>query len=218
LKIGIGARAIGLGEAYVAVANDPTAIYWNPAGLASMQRNEVAFSHVEWPADIRYEHIAMVVPMRKLGGSLAMQLGVLSTTIDETTELQPFGTGHTFVYSDAIFGLAYARRWTDKLLVGLGAKYLHENLGTQVGGPTTSAFLFDMGSIYYLGLGSVRIAVSLTNFAPALKPDGQYISPVADGVTAQRGRREPALTTASTRRATSATDSRSSRSRRRTAG
>ena len=77
LKIGIGARATGLGEAFVAVANDPTAIYWNPAGLASIQRQELAISHVEWPADIRFEHLALVLPVRRLGGSLGIQFGVL---------------------------------------------------------------------------------------------------------------------------------------------
>jgi long-subunit fatty acid transport protein len=182
LKIGIGARATGLGDAFVAVANDPTAIYWNPAGLASIQRQEFTLSHIDWPADIRYEHLSLVVPVRKFGGSLGFQLGVLSTSIEETSELQPFGTGTTFVYSDMIAGLAYARRWTDKLLVGVGAKYLHEDLGTQVGGPSTNSFLFDIGSIYYLGLGSVRVATSLSNFAPELKPGGSYTSLGADGI------------------------------------
>ena len=182
LKIGLGARATGLGESFVAVANDPSAIYWNPAGLASIQRQEVAFSHIEWPADIRFEHLALVVPARRLGGSLAFQFGVLSTAIDETSELQPFGTGRTFVYSDMVAGAAYARRWTDKLLVGFGTKYVRENLGKDVGGPTTSAVLFDIGSIYYLGLGSVRVATSLSNFSPELKPSGRFLSPGADGI------------------------------------
>ena len=182
LKIGIGARATGLGEAFVAVANDPTAIYWNPAGLASIQRQEVAVSHIEWPADIRFEHMAYVMPVKRLGGSLAFQFGVLSTGIDETSEEHPFGTGRTFVYSDMIAGAAYARRWTDKLLVGFGAKFVREDLGKDVGNPTTSSMLFDIGSIYYLGLGSVRVATSLTNFSPALKPKGTFLSPGADGV------------------------------------
>jgi hypothetical protein len=182
LKIGVGARATGFGESFVAVANDPTAIYWNTAGLASIQRQEVAFSHIEWPADIRLEHLAYVVPVRRLGGSLGFQLGVLSTTLDETSELQPFGTGRTFVYSDMIAGMAYARRWTDKLLVGVGAKYMREDLGQDVGNPTTTSFLFDIGSIYYLGLGSVRVATSLSNFSPELKPGGEYVSIGADGV------------------------------------
>src|SRR5262245_16177565 len=123
LRIGVGARAVGLGESFVAVANDPSAIYWNPAGLASLQRQEVAISPVGWPADINYEHITYVLPVSKLGGSFAFQLGVLSTEIDETTEFQPFGTGRSFFYSDMVAGAAYARRWTDKLLIGFGAKY-----------------------------------------------------------------------------------------------
>ncbi len=182
LKIGLGARAIGLGESFVAVANDPTAIYWNPAGLASLQRQEVALSHIEWPADIRYSHLAWVLPVRRLGGSLAFQAGMLSTEIEETSELRPFGTGRTFVYSDMVVGAAYARRWTDKLLVGVGAKYVREDLGKDVGNPTTSTALFDIGSIYYLGLGSVRVATSLSNFSPELKPGGRYLSVGADGV------------------------------------
>jgi hypothetical protein len=177
LRIGVGARAEGLGETFVAVANDPSAIYWNPAGLASLQRPEVALSHVDWPADIHFDHATLVLPSRRLGGSLAFQLGVLATDIQETTEQDPFGTGRTFTYSDLVFGAAYARRWTDKLLVGAGAKFIREDLGTQIGGPATSALLFDMGSIYYLGLGSVRIATSLTNFGSALKPSGTYVSP-----------------------------------------
>lgn len=182
LRIGVGARAVGLGETFVAVANDPSAIYWNPAGLASMQRREFAASHVDWPAEVDFDHVTLVMPWRKLGGSVAFQVGVLSAEMQETTELQPFGTGRTFTYSDFVAGVAYARRWTDKLLVGVGAKYLHEDLGSQVGGPKLSAVLYDMGSIFYLGLGSVRIATSLSNFGSALKPEGRWTSPVTGEV------------------------------------
>ena len=177
LKIGIGARAVGLGESFVAVANDPSAIYWNPAGLASMQRQELALSHVGWPGDVNYEHLTWVLPSRRFGGSFGLQFGVLSTNMDETTELQPFGTGRTFNYYDLVAGLAYARRWTDKLLVGAGLKYVREDLGSDVGGPSTNSVLFDVGSIFYLGYGSVRIATSLTNFGPAMRPSGDYVSP-----------------------------------------
>ncbi len=184
LRIGIGARAAALGEAFVAVANDPSAIYWNPAGLASMQRSEVLLSHIDWPANIHYEHAAWVMPVKRLGGSIAVQLGALTTQIDETTELDPFGTGRSFYYSDAVAGIAYARRWTDKLLVGVGGKWVREDLGADVGGPRTNAVLVDIGSIYYLGYGSVRIATSLSNFGSQLKPrqpgssNGDWVSPI----------------------------------------
>ena len=192
LRIGVGARAVGMGETFVAVANDPSAIYWNPAGLASLQRRELAVSHVQWPADIHYDHLALILPSRRLGGSLAMQFAVLATDIDETTELQPFGTGRTFSYSDVLAGAAFSRRWTDKLLVGTGIKFVREDLGSQVGGPTTHAVLFDVGSIYYLGLGSVRIATSLTNFGSSLRPSGKYVSPY-DGSRAQFDAFDPPL-------------------------
>src|SRR5205085_3454326 len=137
----------------------------------------IAESHVEWPAQISYDHLTLVIPSRKLGGSIGIQFGVLGTRIKETTDVQPFGTGRDFSYSDVVGGIAFARRWTDKLLVGAGLKFLREDLGSQVGGPTTNAVLFDVGSIFYLGLGSIRIATSLTNFGSALKPGGQYTSP-----------------------------------------
>ena len=176
LKIGVGARAVGLGEAFVAVANDPTAVFWNPAGLASMQRQELTVNHVAWPGEVNYEHLAYVLPVRRLGGSLAFQLGALSTEIQETTELQPFGTGRSFYYTDLVAGVAYARRWTDKLLIGAGLKYVREDLGSDVGGPVTNAVLVDIGSIYYLGYGSVRIATALCNFGSQMKPSGTYSS------------------------------------------
>lgn len=176
LKIGLGARAVGMGEAFVAVANDPTAIFWNPAGLASMQRQELSINHIWWPGDVNYAHLAYVMPVRRLGGSLAFQLGALTTQIDETTELQPFGTGRSFYYSDLVAGAAYARRWTDKLLIGAGCKWVREDLGSDVGGPTSNALLVDIGSIYYLGYGSVRIATALCNFGSQMKPGGTYTS------------------------------------------
>lgn len=181
LKIGLGARAVGLGESFVAVANDPSAIYWNPAGLASLQRQEVAISHVGWPGDINFEHLTWVLPSRRFGGSFAFQFGALSAEMEETSELQPFGTGRNFLFTDVVAGVAYARRWTDKLLVGVGGKYVREDLGSDVGGPTTSAVLFDLGSIFYLGYGSIRIATSLSNFGSELRPSGEYVSPYVAG-------------------------------------
>jgi long-subunit fatty acid transport protein len=193
LKIGIGARASALGESFVAVANDPSAIYWNPAGLASLQRQEVSLSHVSWPGDVNYEHVAYVLPSRRFGGSFAFQVGVLGTEMNETTELAPYGTGRTFFYSDVVAGAAYARRWTDKLLVGFGLKYVREDLASDVGGPTTSAMLVDIGSIYYLGYGSVRVATSLTNFGGELTPSGEYVSPYTGEVRSYDGFDPPIL-------------------------
>lgn len=176
LKIGVGARPVAMGEAFVAVANDPSTIYWNPAGLAGLLRKEVTFSHTEWPADIQYDYMAAVLPVEKLGGSLGIQFGALRTDLTETDELHPYGTGRSFTYTDFVGGISYARRFTDKLLIGFTGKYVHENLGLEVGGSTVNNILVDVGSIYYVGFGSLRVGVALSNFGPDFKPGGAFFS------------------------------------------
>ena len=176
LKIGVGARAVGMGEAFVAVANDPSTVYWNSAGVASLVRSEALVSHVEWPADISYEHLTYIHPSKKLGGSLGFQLGLLHTDIQETTEENPFGTGRTFTYADWNAGVTYGRRLTDRLLVGVGGKYVHEDLGADVGGTSVNTWLVDIGSIYYLGISSVRIGMALNHFGPDFKGGGTFTS------------------------------------------
>ena len=62
LLISPGARAGGMGEAQVAVANDVYASYWNPAGLAFLEGSEMAIMHVNWlpnlADDLYYEFLA----------------------------------------------------------------------------------------------------------------------------------------------------------------
>jgi len=58
LKIGVGSRAVGMGGAFTATADDITAIYWNPGGLAAAGGNEAVFNHVAWFADMKYDFAA----------------------------------------------------------------------------------------------------------------------------------------------------------------
>src|SRR5882672_3686757 len=62
LKIPVSARAIGMGEAYTAAADDSAALYWNPAGLSFMQQKEAAFMHSSLIESVHYEHLAFAAP------------------------------------------------------------------------------------------------------------------------------------------------------------
>jgi len=73
LKLPTGARAIGMGESYVAVGDDVQAIGWNPAGLAKSKMRQFTFMHSEWIEGIRYESLAYAQP---LGGLIAVGGGV----------------------------------------------------------------------------------------------------------------------------------------------
>jgi hypothetical protein len=59
LSIGQGARAAAMGSAYVAVSDDPSSMFWNPAGITKL-RTPLVVDHTEWFADINYNFMALV--------------------------------------------------------------------------------------------------------------------------------------------------------------
>lgn len=171
LKIGVGGRAVGMGESFVAVANDASALYWNPAGITQIQQNEVLLSHVSWPVDMRHEFFGYVLPF---GG--ANRLGISVTALhtdefEETTEYQPFGTGNYVAFGDIAVGLTLARQMTDRFSVGATVKYVDETLAEL----HARNVLVDFGTYYLTGFASTRFAVSVLNFGTNIKPSGSLV-------------------------------------------
>jgi hypothetical protein len=182
LKIGAGAKAVGMGEAFVAIADDPSALYWNPAGIASSDSRGIMFCHTSWLTDVNVEYLAAVVPVAELASGVAgIQVAGLTTDLEETTELAPDGTGRSFSYSDLLIGIGYARYFTDKFAIGGNFKYLREDLGSEVGGGVTNAWLADLGTMYHIGFRDMTFAVTITNFGPELRPSDTYTRTVDSG-------------------------------------
>ncbi|MBN1385300.1 MAG: PorV/PorQ family protein [Elusimicrobia bacterium] len=67
-----GARASGLGESFVSIADDFTVMYWNPAGMSFVERPEVGLANTSWVADITNTHIAFVKPLKRGGLGVAI--------------------------------------------------------------------------------------------------------------------------------------------------
>src|SRR5512146_1434764 len=59
LKLGVGARGVAMGESFVAIANDASALYWNPAGLVQFTDNQALVSHTEYVADIKHDFLGV---------------------------------------------------------------------------------------------------------------------------------------------------------------
>lgn len=170
LKIGIGARAIGMGESYIAVANDAEALYWNPAGLVLSDNHSVLFAYNNWLVDTQLQYIGAVI---KLDSKNAIGVAITylyTDDMEETTELQPFGTGRTFSYSDFLLSLSYARYMTNQFSFGISAKYMQETIFNLA----IKAVLFDLGIFYDVGWNSVRFAMVISNFGGDLKPSGSF--------------------------------------------
>ena len=67
LSIPVGARALGMGGAFVGVANDASAMYWNPAGMARATQAEVQLNHAAWLADIDFNWGGVLLPVGDFG-------------------------------------------------------------------------------------------------------------------------------------------------------
>lgn len=171
LKIGVG-RCTGMGDAFVAVADDASAAFWNPAGLALVGRRQIVLNHIDWLADVNHEYLAAVVPtpVGNWGVSMtALSLGQFEeTTIDEYQ-----GTGRTFTGTDLAAGVSYSRMFTDKLAFGLTAKVVSEQIGDYVG---TAGVAFDFGIHYNTGWRNLRLAMAMANFGPDLRYTGNKLN------------------------------------------
>ncbi|CUS76759.1 Uncharacterised protein family (UPF0164) [Candidatus Kryptonium thompsonii] len=67
LEIPVGGRATGMGASFVAVANDASAIYWNPGGISRFDRIEAIFQYTSWIADIKFGFIGVAIPVGNIG-------------------------------------------------------------------------------------------------------------------------------------------------------
>ncbi|MGE5315388.1 MAG: PorV/PorQ family protein [Acidobacteriota bacterium] len=168
LKIGPDARGTAMGESFVAVANDVSALYWNPAGLTNTVQDQAIFSHTEWLVDLKHEFAGASY---HLSPSDVVGAAFTSLHVDPmqiTTETQPRGTGTYFSYGDIAVGATYARKMTDQFSFGITARYVRETIDML----KTEAVLIDLGTYYTMGLGSARFAVVVSNFGSNVAPKG----------------------------------------------
>ena len=170
LKIGVG-RCTGMGEAFTAVADDATAAFWNPAGLALVRTRQAIVNHIDWVTDINHEYLSLVVPTR--AGNIGVAVTALSLGEFEETTIDTFqGTGRTFTGTDLALGVSYARMFTDKLSFGLTAKVVSE----QIWNVGTAGAAFDFGVHYNTGWRNLRLGMSIVNFGPDLKYSGGLLN------------------------------------------
>lgn len=171
LKIGVGGRATAMGDAFVAVANDVSALYWNPAGLTQFSENQVMFAHNQWVVDINHDFIGAVY---HLDDENTFGVSLTSLSMDEmkvTTEYAPFGTGEYFGFSDLGISVSYSKKMTDQFSFGASVRYIEESLDKL----KMRGIMIDLGTYYWTGLGSTRFAVAVTNFGNDLAPDGEVV-------------------------------------------
>jgi hypothetical protein len=169
LKIGVGSRAIGMGGAFVAVADDATSMYWNPGGLASLTQTELIVNHTRWIADIGYTYMGLALPLPGLG---TLGLNATAMTMDEmevTRYGYEEGTGETFKAGSYAVGICFARNLTDRFAIGANIKYINEFISQS----SASGWALDIGTLFVSPFRGIRLGASISNFGQKMQMTGE---------------------------------------------
>ncbi len=172
LKLGVGARALGMGNAFVAVVDDATAVYWNPAAMTLSNKTRLFVSYANrFGADVQNQNAGIAFHWRE---EFYLGFGVVRNSIDDikyspdrrTTGERPTVNG-TFKDAEVALMASGAFRLSDLLSLGVTAKYLTHELA----GKTAEGVGFDFGVLLHpfdrltLGMNAQNINRPRMNWA-----------------------------------------------------
>lgn len=182
LQIEPDSRSAGMGNTGVAIADNASAIFWNPAGLAQQRGNQISITHANWlPAfnvDLFYDYLVGTYHLEGVGtfgGHITfLNLGEQVRTDDNAQELGRFNS------YELSGGLSYGRQINEHFNIGAGLRYIHSSLadGDLNGHKINpgSSFGIDLASQYRSGsfmLGNreavFRAGINLSNIGPGIR-------------------------------------------------
>ena len=191
LTIPVGARGIALGDAYTAVADDISAIWYNPAGLGLMENAQIMATIVDYTMDLTYSFVGGATPVGDgrvvLGGFFGyLDIGEMKITTVEN----PNGDGRVFGAYDFQMGGSVALTFSDRFTGGLNLKYVHQDVFNNISG---NAFAIDAGGIYHTDFAGreIKLAFAVQNLGTNITMDG----PVLNAPIGAEGRGETGTAT-----------------------
>ncbi|MDZ7261140.1 MAG: PorV/PorQ family protein [candidate division KSB1 bacterium] len=176
LNIDVGGRAVGMGGAFVAVANDVSAMYWNPAGVARISKTEAMFCNTRWIADVNFNYAAFATNLGNLGTVGVNATFLTMDQMERTTIREPDGTGEMFDAGSYAFGLCYARNLTDRFSIGFNFKYITENIYHS----SAHGIAMDIGTLFDTQFQGLKIGMSITNYGTKMQLSGRDLLLQAD--------------------------------------
>jgi len=169
LEIGVGARAQAMGGAFVSIANDATAMYWNPAGMSRITGFETSFTHVNWLLDTNFDYFGIVSAVNE---TFVIGVNVTAFGADD----QPVrvvgleeGTGEFYSVQDLAASLSFAVNLTDRFSLGLSTKYINQRIWHA----SATGFALDVGGLYITQFEGMQIGFSISNFGSDMQLDGR---------------------------------------------
>ena len=183
LEIGTSSNAVGMGEAYVSLADDAISAYWNPAGLANVKGFEFGLSSQEWVVGIDHANFAAAVNMGRYGTISAWFTDFDYGSIEVTNVGDQDGTGEFYSANEIAASLAYGRNLVDWFSFGASIKMITSNIWHS----SARATALDLGVIVKTNFFSrtdnrnngMRIGMSISNYGSKMRYDGiDLINPI----------------------------------------
>lgn len=176
LEMGMSSAGLAMGDAYVASVSDITGIYWNPAGIAKLEKNEAFFMHQPWVANINNFFAGAGIVIDGIGTIGIGVTGVDYGQIGVTTMEYQKGTGEKYSAQDMAVSLSFGRSLTDWFTFGATFKYV----SSKIWHSEANAYAVDLGVIVNTHFFSVtgkrkdglRLGMSISNYGTRMKYDG----------------------------------------------
>ena len=183
LEIGTSSRAVSMGEAFVALADDVNSAYWNPAGLAFVNGLEFGVSSQDWVVGITHSTFATAIDMGSYGTLSTWFTDFDYGSTEVTNVLNQNGTGEYFNANELAASISYGRNIVDWFAFGASIKMISSNIWHS----TASAIALDLGVIVKTNFFSkerdrengMAIGMSISNYGSKMRYDGiDLINPI----------------------------------------
>ncbi len=171
LLLGAGARGAALGGGYAALATDITALYYNPAGIAQLDRPGAMVSTYDYVAGTRYSWVGLAFPFRGGVRSVGFSVGTFGFSDQPVYTLEnPDGEGTTYSVAETFLAASYGQNFSDRFSAGFSLKFISDKLADTRG----FAFAMDFGTNFHATIGDrpIRAAFIIQNLGSNLRHDG----------------------------------------------
>jgi hypothetical protein len=175
LLLGAGARAAALGGSFAAIANDVTALYWNPGGVAMMERPGAAFSTYTYVAETRYSWAGLAMPFNDGQSAIGIHGATFGFSEQPVYTLEnPDGDGTIYSVSQSYVGLTYSQNFSDRFSAGITGKYISDQLGAVSG----STFGVDFGTSFHTEVAGrpIRASFVIQNLGGTISHQGSGLA------------------------------------------
>lgn len=164
LRIGMGARAAGMGEAHIAVAEDASSAFWNPGAMAAVLGTNAMLMHNEYMQSVRLEQMTLTHETEY--GTLG--LGFSGLYMDELDRYEDVPSGTplgTFPVYDVAVSIGFSRYLFPDLAVGASVKPIYQKIDDR----SAKGVAFDVGVFHVSRIPGVKLGAVIANLGAPMK-------------------------------------------------